>query len=256
MPGTAHCKFDHLFFASYKALGAWPPLALSPQALAAMTASSTCQLNLIRQFSHSRCIKNVTFGCYPSSTPPWTAWVAEGCRARFEMTTSSFSGHLLRAEKDSPYTGRRNYTVWPPAHDDINGSLLGPREIALTFDDAGSHTAQKMIKKRGQNSSTLMLLDALDAAQISAGFFVNSDVDGQLLLSMAMRGHLVGSHADNHDRHFPDVPSANFSRVLRRVERVFMDWLHQKPVLIRAPFGEIDVRVLEVLHDRHYLHVG
>ena len=151
------------------------------------------------------------------------------------------------------YTGRRNYTVWPPAHDDINGSILGPQEIALTFDDAGSHTAQKMIKKRGQNSSTLMLLDALDAAHISAGFFVNSDVDGQLLLSMAMRGHLVGSHADNHDRHFPDVPSANFSRVLRRVERVFMDWLHQKPVLIRAPFGEIDARVLEVLHDRHYL---
>ena len=172
------------------------------------------------------------------------------------MTTSSFSGHLLRAEKDSPYTGRRNYTVWPPAHDDINGSILGPREIALTFDDAGSHTAQKMIKKRGQNSSTLMLLDALDAAHISSGFFVNSDVDGQLLLSMAMRGHLVGSHADNHDRHFPDVPSANFSRVLRRVERVFMDWLHQKPVLIRAPFGEIDSRVLEILHERHYLHVG
>ena len=67
MPGTAHCKFDHLFFASYKALGAWPPLALSPQALAAMTASSTCQLNLIRQFSHNRCIKNVTFGYWPGA---------------------------------------------------------------------------------------------------------------------------------------------------------------------------------------------
>ena len=216
--------------------------------------SMQCDIHLVKQLSshHHRCTANVSFGCYSSLSRPWVAWVAQGCRGVFEVTTASFHSYLTSELTD------RNISFWPPAVDDVNGSALGEGEVALTFDDAGSGPGQATLHKRGRNSSTLTILDALDTIGVTAGFFVNAEVDSRLLRAMAERGHVVGSHADSHARRLPQAASedAGLDMVLRGVEKVFNAVIGEPPVLIRAPFGEVDENVMRLLHARGYLHVG
>ena len=208
-----------------------------------------CEVQLVRHHSHARCIANVSFGCSQDSRgPPSSYWVSHGCRGEFV----SAKGAKLMCGVTHQMS--QNCTVWPPIWDDINGTALRPREVALSFDDAGSSEAQRKLISRGRNSSTFAILDALDRLGVSAGFFVNAVVDPVLLAAMAARGHIVGSHAD---RHWPPMPLIeNLTTAVAIVETVFRKVIGEPPVLFRAPFGQIDWRVLNFLHARQYLHVG
>ena len=74
-----------------------------------------------------------------------------------------------------------------------------------------------------------------------------------MLRVMASRGHIIGSHTDSHARL---AQVSRISDALHGVETAFRRVIGEPPVLVRAPFGEIDERVLHLLHARHYLHVG
>lgn len=208
-----------------------------------------CEVQLVQRYSHARCIANVSFGCSQESRgPPSSYWVSNGCRGEF---VSAKGAKLMCGVTQQ---SSQNCTVWPPVWDDINGTALRAREVALSFDDAGSSVVQRKLISRGRNSSTTAILDALDRLGVSAGFFVNAVVDPVLLAAMAARGHIVGSHAD---RHWPPMPLIeNLTTAVAVVERVFRKVIGEPPVMFRAPFGQIDWRVLDFLHARQYLHVG
>src|SRR5262245_45093369 len=91
------------------------------------------------------------------------------------------------------------HALRPPA-EGIVGTSLGPRELALTFDD-------------GPASRTAALSSYLKDAHIAAAFFVNGrkvphvPVLGQLVAD----GHVIGNHTQNHlhlidKAKFPDGP--------------------------------------------------
>jgi peptidoglycan/xylan/chitin deacetylase (PgdA/CDA1 family) len=113
-------------------------------------------------------------------------------------------------------------------------TYLGPREVALTFDDAP-----------GWNDSTLAVLDVLRDRGVRATFFVNTGPEATsrwsartALTRIVEEGHDLGAHGRNH-RHLEPLDEASLRSELFGVEDDLAQLGIAYPIsLFRAPFDE------------------
>jgi peptidoglycan/xylan/chitin deacetylase (PgdA/CDA1 family) len=118
----------------------------------------------------------------------------------------------------------------------------GARGVVLTFDD-GPHPG-----------STPLVLDALDAAQAKATFFViarKAERHPDLVREILRRGHEVGLHSYAHDRLFALRSAARVRADLVRGIETLTAITGERPALFRPPIGHTNphiVRVAEALN--------
>ena len=113
----------------------------------------------------------------------------------------------------------------------------GEKVVYLTFDEGY------------ENGFTARILDALEAADVPASFFVTGSyvrANGALVRRMADEGHVVANHTDGH----PSLPSlaeepAAFKRELAAVEQAYQKATGRRLTrLLRPPMGEYSARSL------------
>lgn len=114
--------------------------------------------------------------------------------------------------------------------------------VALTFDDGPS------------TSTTMRLLDVLDAANIKVTFFVTGwkvEQSPEIVREAARRGHSIQSHAYHHLPLTGMSNEAITQQVQQTSEAIFAAtgvW----PTCIRPPYGDSDDRVDQLLADLGY----
>lgn len=119
---------------------------------------------------------------------------------------------------------------WPERG--MYGSVLwhgpGRPEVALTFDD-------------GPNPSTTpRVLDALDAANAKATFFLvgrKAKAHPELVREISARSHELGLHGFDHDRLFSLRGSRHVADDIRRTQAVIAEAGVPEPTLFRPPIG-------------------
>ena len=135
------------------------------------------------------------------------------------VSTVALAGHVLPAATWLPRLRR----AWFPALDGIGF----PDHVALTFDDGPDP------------SSTPRFLDALDALDVRATFFVLGESVSRhprLTAAIADRGHELAVHGWTHD--WPWLPSVfGETRDLRRATTVLGDLTGTEPRWYRPPYG-------------------
>ncbi len=113
----------------------------------------------------------------------------------------------------------------------VDAMIRGPRGakgVALTFDD-GPHP-----------ESTMRALDALDAANAKATFFVigkKAEAHPEVVRAILERGHAVGLHSYEHDRLFAMRGATRWHDDLTRCARVVEDISGERTRLFRPPIG-------------------
>jgi peptidoglycan/xylan/chitin deacetylase (PgdA/CDA1 family) len=118
--------------------------------------------------------------------------------------------------------------------------------VALTFDDAWVEADLQSI------------LDTLKASGIKATFFpTGAGVESSpaLALRIIAEGHELGSHAYTHSK-LQAMTSAELVSQIQKTEEVFASIGLPDPVpLLRAPWGEVNSRVLKVLGEEGYANI-
>ncbi|WAR58008.1 hypothetical protein PtB15_5B238 [Puccinia triticina] len=119
-----------------------------------------------------------------------------------------------------------------------------PGSFALTFDDGPYNFGSKLDK-------------TLDASNAKATFFVNGNNYGciydyaDVLLERFNKGHLIAGHTWSHV-HLNEGSYQQISHQLEVLETAMIKILGVKPKYMRAPYGEYNDLVLQVLSDRGY----
>ena len=113
--------------------------------------------------------------------------------------------------------------LWGPGFHRLPG---GTNEIALTFDD-------------GPASGTPLFLDALDALNVRATFFVcgrNVVRRPDLARSIVEAGHVIGNHTYSHPR-LPICSPLRVRQELVRTQQAIAEATGVRPALFRPPYG-------------------
>lgn len=117
--------------------------------------------------------------------------------------------------------------------------------VALTFDD-------------GPSIWTAPLLDLLAKHNAKATFFVCGhavEAYPHLLTRMLAEGHEIGNHSYDHPR-FTDLSDEEIVHQLRRTQELIQEHTGYVPIVWRAPYFDMNDRVVE-WGEREYLrHVG
>ncbi len=118
--------------------------------------------------------------------------------------------------------------------------------VALTFDDAW------------KDASLEKILDILKEAGIKATFFPTGkgvESNPELARRVAAEGHDIGSHSYSHSK-LEAMTSDELVSQIQWTEEAFAAAGLKDPVpLFRAPWGEVNSRVLEVLGEQGYTHI-
>jgi peptidoglycan/xylan/chitin deacetylase (PgdA/CDA1 family) len=134
--------------------------------------------------------------------------------------------------------------VKPGVVADIPGVIRhGPRnikEVALTFDACSSRGRGKL-----DTGVVRVLLQTRTPATIFLGGKWASDVARSLRPLVSDSLIEFGNHAYMHP-HLMRLSSDSIARELRKAQRVIARVIGKKPVLFRAPYGEVDPRVAAV----------
>jgi peptidoglycan/xylan/chitin deacetylase (PgdA/CDA1 family) len=134
--------------------------------------------------------------------------------------------------------------VKPGVVADIPGVIRhGPRsvrEVALTFDACSSRGRGKL-----DTGVVRVLLQTRTPATIFLGGKWASDVARALRPLVSDSLIEFGNHAYMHP-HLMRLSSDSIARELRKAQRVIAGVIGKKPVLFRAPYGEVDPRVAAV----------
>lgn len=137
------------------------------------------------------------------------------------------------------------------------GTSLGPKQLALTFDD-------------GNGSRTIELATYLESEGIRAGFFVNGmrcADHGHVLEALVAHGHVIGNHTQDHldltdTGVFPNDASGNAALVdqLARTDVLIAPYVPSSRFMFRAPYGAWNARDQQVLSassmDKYVGHIG
>jgi len=132
----------------------------------------------------------------------------------------------------------------------VDAVTRGPRDargFALTFDDGPDPT------------STPRVLDALDAANAKATFFViakKAEAHPDLVKEILARGHAVGLHSYAHDRFFTLRSEKRVRADLERGIAVLLEITGAKPTIFRPPIGHTNPIVARVSEDLGLSVVG
>ena len=127
----------------------------------------------------------------------------------------------------------------------LRGSTLGPKELALTFDD-------------GPGSRTIELSAWLAAEGIHATFFVVGDsvvARPGVLAHLVADGHVVANHSQHHEdltstATFP-IGAAGDAKLLATIadtDVLVAPFVAADRFLLRAPYGAYGARAHAVLH--------
>lgn len=140
--------------------------------------------------------------------------------------------------------------------DTYTGTSLGPKELALTFDD-------------GNGSRTLELATYLESEGIRAGFFVNGMRcdHSHVLEAIVAHGHVIGNHTQDHldltdTGVFPNDANGNAALVdqLMRTDALIAPYVPASRFMFRAPYGAWNARDQQVLSasamDKYVGHIG
>ena len=144
--------------------------------------------------------------------------------------------------------------LWPALRP--NSQWLGPvitgfestsNEVWLTIDD-------------GPTDDTQLLLDALDARDVKATFFVKGSLAMQrpdLIRMMLQRGHEVANHSHTHPSgSFWCLPPAAIASQIDRCSNALKEITGKRPALFRAPVGMKSPFVHPILAHRGLTLVG
>lgn len=130
------------------------------------------------------------------------------------------------------------YCASNPSPNCAHGTPLGPKQLALTFDD-------------GPGSRTLELSGYLKSRGIRATFFINSAHVGAgaeaVLAQMVADGHLIGNHTRDH-ADLTTLGDAEMIDQLAKTDAVIAPFVPSGHLVFRAPFGAWNARVHDVLH--------
>jgi len=113
------------------------------------------------------------------------------------------------------------------------GTSLGPKELALTFDD-------------GPASRTLELSAYLKGKGIRAGFFVNGFMvvgaaEKAILQQLVLDGHVIANHTQNHlSLTTPPPTNATIVKEVTDTDTIIAPYVPHNRFMFRAPFGEWD----------------
>jgi peptidoglycan/xylan/chitin deacetylase (PgdA/CDA1 family) len=121
------------------------------------------------------------------------------------------------------------------------------RGVVLTFDDGPdpAHTRE--------------VLDALDAHQVKATFFVighKAEQQRELVEEIVRRGHQVGIHGYAHDRFFALRGSKRVKKDLERAIRVIENITGETPTLFRPPIGHTNPTIARIADQLDLTTVG
>ena len=124
----------------------------------------------------------------------------------------------------------------------------GPRDkkrVALTFDDGPDWRY------------TDSILDILKREKVRATFFLVGRMAEQrpdLVLRMVREGHVVANHSWNHPN-LTRLDSRRMSEEVDRTNRLISEITGRSPKLFRAPYGNLDRRVEEMICERDMIIV-
>ncbi|GAK03219.1 polysaccharide deacetylase [Geomicrobium sp. JCM 19037] len=124
------------------------------------------------------------------------------------------------------------------------------KQVALTFDDGPDprHTSQ--------------ILEVLDKYDVLGTFFVlgaRAEAYPELLQEIDEAGHDIGSHTFWHPNLTDDDEEDLVARLdweLTQTERVVEESVGYKPRLFRAPYGSLNIELMEHLTERGNIAVG
>ena len=126
----------------------------------------------------------------------------------------------------------------------IRGSSMGPKQLALTFDD-------------GPGPRTKQLSTFLKNQGIQAAFFVNGQSMGadapEILQQLVSDGHLVANHTETHRSitgtatATPRLSDADIVKELTDTDTKIEPFVPSKRYLFRPPFGDFDEGAFNVL---------
>lgn len=110
--------------------------------------------------------------------------------------------------------------------------------VSLTFDD-------------GPSPYTNQILDILGTYNIKATFFVVGKAVKnypEIVKRINNEKHVIGNHTWNHPT-ITDIPAKKLSSQIQKTSLVIKDIIGKKPILFRAPYGEIDDHSFRVIQD-------
>jgi polysaccharide deacetylase family sporulation protein PdaB len=115
-------------------------------------------------------------------------------------------------------------------------------KIAISFDAAWG------------SEKTMEILDILDDYGVKTTFFLVGfwiDAYPERTMQIAARGHEIGNHSTNH----PNMPTLNAEDMAREIDETqqkITELTGQTPTLFRAPFGDYDNALMQMLHEKGY----
>lgn len=98
---------------------------------------------------------------------------------------------------------------------------------------------------------TLKILDILDEYEVKATFFLVGfwiDAFPELVKEIHNRGHLIGNHSANHP-HFNTLSKEEMRKEILTVSEKVKELTGQEVIYFRAPFGEYNNTLMEVLEE-------
>jgi peptidoglycan-N-acetylglucosamine deacetylase len=128
--------------------------------------------------------------------------------------------------------------VWPMSHSTTSSCSSG--SIALTFDD-------------GPDIYTPDVLDLLAQHGVKASFFVigkKASKRPELIRRMIAEGHRVENHSWSHP-HLPQLTPTQVTTELSSATAAIMAAGAPPPVFVRAPFGEVNPAIQQIVSDQH-----
>lgn len=134
-----------------------------------------------------------------------------------------------------------------PAGTEIDRIPTRQKVVALTFDDAW------------RDESLLRILDILREAGIKGTFFPTGrgvEKSPELARRIVAEGHELGSHGYKHDKLWMMTREEIVAGLQKTEEAFSAAGLSGPGLLLRAPYGEVSPRVLNVLGEEGCVHIG
>lgn len=128
----------------------------------------------------------------------------------------------------------------------IFGKNINKKCIALTFDD-GPHQV-----------NTPKLLNVLKKEKIKTTFFCSGaecEKHPELIKETKNMGHEIGNHSFRHKR-LKEIGAKDYQKDILRTNEIIYKNTGIKPILYRAPYGELNLRILRIVRINKMIYTG